>query len=156
RPQRTGRNDPAVADAAPGVDHEHRKILDERGIVEAVVHDDDARAGGDGGALDAVARHNGRRRAREQQRLVAHVPRTMPRPIGPDGAGAARGGGPAGPPRWPGRRKPGSPPPPASRRATASAVGVLPAPPTVKLPMQTTAAPARRPRAWKRARATAP
>src|SRR5262249_4334271 len=44
----------------------------------------------------------------------------------------------------------------ASMRATASAVGVLPAPPTVKLPMQTTGAPPRRPRPPRRACATAP
>src|SRR5262249_12985830 len=44
----------------------------------------------------------------------------------------------------------------ASMRATASAVGVLPAPPTVKFPMQTTGAPAWRPRPPRRARPTAP
>ena len=86
RPQRTGRYDPAVADAAPGVDHEHREVLGERRIVEPIVHDDDARAGGDGGALDAVPRHDGRRRAREQERLVAHVVRAMARRIDPDRA----------------------------------------------------------------------
>src|SRR5262249_57158649 len=86
RPQRTGRYDPAVADAAPGVDHEQRKVLGERGIVKPIIHDDDARAGGYGSALDAVPRHDGRRRAREQERLVAHVVRALARRIDQDRA----------------------------------------------------------------------
>ena len=55
--------------------------------MEPIVHDDDARARGNGSALDAVARHDGRRRAREQERLVAHVVRAMTRRIDPDRAG---------------------------------------------------------------------
>ena len=85
RPQRTGGDDPAIADAAPGIDDEQRKVLGKRRILKAVVHDDDARPAGDRHprALDAVARHDGRRHARQQQRLVAHVERAMPRRIDP-------------------------------------------------------------------------
>ena len=80
RPQRTSRDHPAIADGAPGVDDEHRKVLGERGILEAVIHDDDARAGSDchAGAADAIARHDGRRDARQQKRLVAHLAGAVP------------------------------------------------------------------------------
>ena len=44
RAQRSGGNDPAIADAALPIDHQHRKILGERRILEAVIHDDDAAA----------------------------------------------------------------------------------------------------------------
>ncbi len=68
RAQRTGGNDAPVADPAARVEHQHRKIFDERGIVEAVVHDD---------AFDAIARHDGWRGAREQKRLVADIARAV-------------------------------------------------------------------------------
>ena len=57
RAQRAGRNHAAVADAAPAVDHQDCDILDERRVLEAVVHHDDARAQRRGrlGAADAVA-----------------------------------------------------------------------------------------------------
>ena len=80
RPQRAGRDHLAVADAAPGVDHQHREILGQRRILKPVIHDDDAGAGGDceARAGNARSRHHGRRRARQQQRLVADLGRTMP------------------------------------------------------------------------------
>src|SRR5262249_58296540 len=112
RPQGAGGDDAAVAGAARGVDHEQRKVLDGRGIVKPVVHDDDACAGGNGSALDAVPRHDGRRRAREQERLVAHVVPPIARRGGPDGtrkapavATAEEGRSPARP-RPPCRRRP--------------------------------------------------
>ena len=75
RAQGTGRNHPAVADAATTVDHEDREILDQRRILKAVVHNDD------GGAIasrhrcarDALARHDGGREPRQQERLVADI-----------------------------------------------------------------------------------
>ena len=75
RAQGTGRNQPAVADAAAAVDHEDRQILDQRRILKAVVHHDD------GGAIasrhrcarDALARHDGGCEPRQEERLVADV-----------------------------------------------------------------------------------
>ena len=74
-PQRAGRNDAAVADAAAAVDQKDGKILYQRRILEAVVHDDDAGAGGSrhAGAGDAVAGDDGGRKARQHQRLVADI-----------------------------------------------------------------------------------
>ena len=45
RAQGPGGKHASVAEPAPGVDHGQRKILGERGILQAVVHDDDAGAG---------------------------------------------------------------------------------------------------------------
>ena len=75
RPQRTCRKHARVTDAAPPVDDGQGEILDERSILQTVVHDDDAgavrarrlRAG------DAVARHHGRRGA-----APAATPRRRP------------------------------------------------------------------------------
>jgi hypothetical protein len=49
RTHRAGRDHPAVADAAARVDDEHRSVLGERRILEAVVHHDHAGAGYDRG-----------------------------------------------------------------------------------------------------------
>jgi hypothetical protein len=77
RAQRPRRKHAAIADAATAVDHGHCKILGERAVLQAVVHDDDAGALclRQPGAGDAVARDDGRRRACEQQRLVADLVR---------------------------------------------------------------------------------
>src|SRR5207244_8690581 len=87
RAQRPSGDDLPVAGTAPAVDHQHRKILEKRGIVEAVVHDDDARVTRDAGAFDAIARHDGRRGARQRQRLVTHLARAMPRRINQERTG---------------------------------------------------------------------
>ena len=73
RTQRACRNDTAIADAAAAIDHHDGEVFDERGILQAVIHDDDARAGilRELRAGHAVARHNGRgqpRRARRGRR----------------------------------------------------------------------------------------
>ena len=109
RAQRPGRNDPAVADAAPGIDHQHGKILGQRRVLEAVVHDDDAGAGRDRRlrALHAVARNDGRRGARQQQRLVADVGGAMLRRIDPHRAGEPPAIA-AGEEHRPSRRRPAS------------------------------------------------
>jgi len=85
RPQGTGRDHPAVADAAPGVDDDHGCVLGERGILEAVIHDDHAAAGNDGGrgALDPRARHDGRGDAGQEQRLVPDLARAVALRIDP-------------------------------------------------------------------------
>jgi len=85
RPQGAGRDDPAITDAASGVNDEQRKVLGKGRILKAVVHDDDARRTGDRHprALDAIARDDRRRHACEQKRLVAHVERAMPPWIDP-------------------------------------------------------------------------
>ena len=72
RSQRTRRNDAAVADAAAAIDEQDREILGERRVLKPVVHDDDVRAGEPRGfcARHAVARDDGRRKARQEQRLV--------------------------------------------------------------------------------------
>ena len=110
------------------VDDQHGEILGERRILEAVVHDDDARArcASQPRARDAVARDDGRRDAREQQRLVADIGRRMcaagrPRPA----RQAVRHSRASG--RTAARRRA------ISSRAIAIAVGVLPAPPTVEI-----------------------
>ena len=90
----------------------------------------------------------GRRRAGEEQGLVADIrgAGARPRPAaGPAGARHSRGSG---------RR--GSRPPAAAGAAAASAVGVLPAPPTVRLPTQITGTGARAPERPMRRPATAP
>ena len=75
RPQGSGRKHARIAEAAPSVDDRQGEILGERCILQAVVHDDDAGAGRARGlrASDAVARDDGRRHARQQQRLVADL-----------------------------------------------------------------------------------
>jgi hypothetical protein len=49
--------------------------------VETVIHDDDARASGHAGAVDAIPRNDGRRGARKQERLVADLPRAIARRV---------------------------------------------------------------------------
>ena len=117
-----------------GIDDDERQVLGERRVLEAVVHDDQVDA-----VLDqALGR---RRRGRAPTTVGAAAARssgsspTTPRRRGrADRRGAARG-----------RcrhsreaRKPGLRPRPRAIRASAIAVGVLPAPPTTKLPTQMT------------------
>ena len=68
RAQRPGGNDPAIADAAAAVDDENREVLDQRRILKAVVHHDDAGAGKlrEFRAGGAVAGDDGRREPRQQ------------------------------------------------------------------------------------------
>src|SRR5262249_36852020 len=75
RTQRTGRNHLPIANPAAAVDDEHGEVLGERGILEAVVHYDDAPSGSNRGlrSCGAVMRDDRGRLAREQQRLVANV-----------------------------------------------------------------------------------
>ena len=77
RPQRTSRDDVAVADAAAAVDDNDAEVLGKRGVLQAVVHHHDARAGElrEFRAGDAVARHDGGREPCQQQRLIADVAR---------------------------------------------------------------------------------
>ena len=153
RAQRAGRKHLAVADAArgrrpPGSKDPWRAP----GFWKPSSMTIDAGAGRARrvGAGDAVARHDGRRDARQQQRLVADVGRAMARRIDPHRPGErcrhSRGSA---------RTACGRPPPASA--PTAIAVGVLPAPPSVRLPMQTTGMPAPRARPrHARAPATAP
>jgi hypothetical protein len=87
--QRARRNHPAIADPAASVDDQDRKVLLQRGILKAVIHHDDAGAGRDRRArpIDAVARHEGRSVAGQQQRLVAHIGRAVPGRIDPQRTG---------------------------------------------------------------------
>ena len=77
RPQRAGRNNVAVADAAAAIDDNDAEVLGERGVLQAVVHHHDAGAGElrEFRAGDAVARDDGGREPGQQQRLVADVAR---------------------------------------------------------------------------------
>ena len=79
RAQRARRKHLAVADAAAAVDHQDREVLVQPRTLEAVVHHDRAGAGRARGvrAGDAVARHDGGREPRQQQRLVADLGRAM-------------------------------------------------------------------------------
>jgi hypothetical protein len=45
RPQRAGRHDTTIADAACAVDHGKGEVLGEAGVLQAVVHDDDVDGG---------------------------------------------------------------------------------------------------------------
>ena len=81
RPQRSGRDHEAVADAAAAVDQNNRKVLGQGRILKAVIHDDHGRAVAmrGFGAGDAIAGHDGRREPRQKQRLVADGRRRMAR-----------------------------------------------------------------------------
>jgi len=89
RPQRTGRNDVAVADAAAAIEEDDREILLERGILQPVVHHDDAGAGElrEFRAGDAVARDDGRSETSQQQRFVADLRGVVDRRIDAHRAG---------------------------------------------------------------------
>ena len=79
RAQRAGGDDRAVADAAPAVNDQNRKILVQRWILEPVVHDNDVGPRGNcrGCARNPVARNDGWRDARKQQRFVADLGRVV-------------------------------------------------------------------------------
>ena len=70
------------------------KVLGERRVLKAVIHDDDARSGRDRQRSRPArgARHDGRRGARKQQRLVADIGRAM------HAAGSTRSGPASRPP----------------------------------------------------------
>ena len=141
RAQRPGRKHLAVADAAPAIDHQDRTdpcAAPDSGSRRPSRSTSAPAARAASRAGDAVARHDGRRGAREQQRLVADVGGAMAAPDRPAPARRARRHS-----RGSGRTAVGRPP--ASICATAIAVGVLPAPPTVRLPTQMTGTPARAP-----------
>ena len=75
RAQGPGGKDATVADAARAVHHQNGQVLGERWVLKAVVHDHDAGAActREIRAQDAVARHDRRRKACQQQRLVADL-----------------------------------------------------------------------------------
>ena len=73
RPQRTGREHPAIADAAAAVEHRDDEVLGERRVLPAVVHDDGVGSGPRRrrGARRAIMGDDGGGDAGEQQRFVA-------------------------------------------------------------------------------------
>ena len=89
RAQRPGRNGPAVADAPPAIDDKNGEILGQRRILKSVIHDDDGRPRRHCRlrTLRAITRHDGRRRTRQQQRLVADIGGAMLQRIDPHRAG---------------------------------------------------------------------
>ena len=126
----------AVADAAAGIDHEQRVVHVDAGALKAVVHDQEIAAAADqqpraGSAVGVTATW---RMRGQQQRLVADTVAALSRPASTrcGSAGSCRHGRATGCPASV----------PARRAAAASAIatGVLPAPPTVKLPTQSTGA----------------
>ncbi len=133
RAQRSGREAQAVADARLAVDDGDRQILGERRVLQAVVHDDDARAARDGepraGRAGRARRRSGRRaragaaRRRRRRAVAGRVDQNRP------GEAAAIAAG---------EEERALAQPRSASRAMASAVGVLPAPPAVKLPTQIT------------------
>lgn len=75
RAQRAGWKCPSIANSTAPIDNGDCKIFLQGGILQSVVHDDDARAtlARYLGAMDAIARHDRGRRAGEEKRFVAHV-----------------------------------------------------------------------------------
>ena len=139
RAQRTGRKHPAVADAARG----RRPPASDRSLASdgfwkpssiTMTSAPAARAAARAG--DAVARDDGRR---ERAPAAAARRRRRPRDAqrGSTRTGPASAAAIAAAEHERAARRP-----PASSCATAIAVGVLPAPPTVRLPMQITGTPA--------------
>ena len=133
RAHRSAGNDMAVADAAPAVDHQKRVVHVDAGALEAVVHDQEIAAarGKQPGPGGAIRRHHDRRVLGEKQRLVADVTGAVVmsvdhmrrRKVAAEAARQEAG------------RKLHAPGLPGERDR---APGVLPAPPTVKLPTQST------------------
>ena len=80
-------NEPAVAKAHRGVDHDERQVLGKLEILEAVVHHDHARAEliRKLSAARAVVRNDRGRHGRQQQRFVTDVMRVVPRGMDNDG-----------------------------------------------------------------------
>src|SRR5262245_8461771 len=134
--QRSSRNDAAIADAAAAVDENKAQVLGERWILKAIIHNDDACSGGtcECRSSDAVARAHGRGKPRQENRFTADIGSPVQRRIDAHRTGQATAIAAAQKDRhswaawrsWP----------------TASAAGVLPAPPTVRLPKQITGRPA--------------
>src|SRR5579883_391749 len=79
RTQRSGRKAEPVAETIGAVDRRQAEILGERGILQAVVEDKDARASGDRciGGGRSIRRDEAGRDTREQQRLVADLARAV-------------------------------------------------------------------------------
>ena len=75
RAQRPRGKHPAIAETAVAVDDDQRRVLGDRRILKAVIHQDHAGVARprQRRALDAVARHHHGDRARHHQRLVADV-----------------------------------------------------------------------------------
>ncbi|HEX8808084.1 MAG TPA: hypothetical protein VF760_03725, partial [Xanthobacteraceae bacterium] len=73
--QRSSRNDAAIADAAAAVDEDETQVLRQRRILKTIIHHDDARSGGtrEGCSGDAIARDDGWREARQQNRFVTDI-----------------------------------------------------------------------------------
>ena len=83
--QRTRGDREAVAEAVAAVHHQERQVLGQAGILEAVVHRQEVRAGGDGRrrAGGPVGPDPGRRGLGQQQGLVAHRGGIVARRIDP-------------------------------------------------------------------------
>ena len=99
--QRPRRHHPAVAEAEAGVDDDDRKVLGEAGVLQAVVHDDRLRAGGNRRPRRRrpVAPDPDRREGGEEQRLVADLLRPVPPLVDPHRLAAAPGEAPPVPAR---------------------------------------------------------
>ena len=93
RAQRAGGDHLAVADPALSVDQRNRQILGNRCILQAIIHDDDARLAAarlDGDDARApVVRDERRRDAGKQQRLISVKPRGAGRDLDPCRPGRA-------------------------------------------------------------------
>ena len=84
-----GRDHAAIANAAGAVDNHDGKIFDQRRVLKSVVHHDGRSAGGARHLRpgDTVMRDDGRCKPRQQQRLVAHLGRTVARRVHAQGPG---------------------------------------------------------------------
>ena len=139
-----------IADTTPGVDHGEREVLQQRRILQSVVHDDKARTlcARECCTGDTVPRHDNRGRLRDVNRFVTNLCGnfavsidalwTYSDPAIP--AGEAK------------RTRAGV----CEHFASIITVGVLPAPPSVKLPTHTTGRPAETPFVAMRRAAMAP
>ncbi len=89
--QRACRYEAPIAEPARGIDDENGEILFERGILQSVIHDDEARAApdGGGGAFRPVRRDPYGRGAREEKRFVADIFRAVMSEIDADRPGFA-------------------------------------------------------------------
>jgi hypothetical protein len=149
-PQGAGRKYAPVADATPRIDHGQREVLPQRGILQSVIHDDEACTvcAGKLCPAGAISCDDCRCCTGEQQRLVADPSRDIGagihqlRPRDISAIAAAKTKRPLAGIR--------------SIRASIITVGVLPAPPSVKFPTHRTGTPTETPFIVMRLAAMAP